>query len=136
MGGLHPNVRVYKNGPTRRIAAIKQKMSRCGFVYPILKCSGALEKSLTESNASNSINIINKTNMIIGTSISYGIYHQSDLPRKKLPLRKFLFIGPEAPRFATSDQMGRPERWLNYINDFVLAKVGLIGTVRGQKVKP
>ncbi len=56
---------------------------------------------------------------MFGTTIRYGIYHQSDEARSKIPLRKFLFIGPEAPSFATSEQQGRLQRWLGYIEDHI-----------------
>lgn len=102
----------------------KRQKRKAGFsIYPILRRKGRLEKSITTPNHADSINrIINKTVLVIGTKTPYGIFHQSDAPRKKIPLRKFLFIGPEAPRFATSDQMGRTQRWLNILNEFVLQK--------------
>lgn len=133
IGGFNRNEIV--GSRTRAEIAADRKEARFGFVYPLLKASGALEASVTTPDSPYSVLQINKQNMVLGTTIPYGIYHQSDGPRRKIPLRKFLFIGPEAPQFATSDMMGRAERWLNYINDFVLAKMGLIGEARGQKVK-
>jgi phage gpG-like protein len=134
IGGFNRN-EVLPNGRRRWQEAMRRKHARVGFVYPLLKASGLLEKSVTSSGSRYSILDINKTNMAIGTRVPYGVYHQSDGPRKKLPQRKFLFIGPEAPQFATSDQMGRAERWLNYINDFVLAKLGVSLEGRGQEPK-
>lgn len=96
------------------------KLKKYGFDYPLLVATGALAASITQPNARYSINSITSLSLAIGTSIPYGIYHQSDAPRSKVPLRKFVFIGPEAPRFATSEQQGRLERWLNYVNDYVL----------------
>jgi phage gpG-like protein len=104
----------------------KKKRDRDGQpYYPILRGkTGFLEQSMTDPRDANSINqIINKDTLILGTAVSYGIFHQSDKPRSKIPLRKFLFIGPEAPRFANSDQAGRPNRWMNILNDFVLEKL-------------
>jgi phage gpG-like protein len=99
-------------------------------LYPILKRTGALELSMTDPTDPKAISeIVNKNTLIVGTKVEYGIYHQSDAPRSKIPLRKFLFIGPEAPRFASSEQKGRPERWMNILNEFVLAKMGAVGTV-------
>lgn len=102
----------------------KRQKEKAGFpIYPILKRKGRLAGSVTDPGHADAINrILNKTTLIIGTKVPYGVFHQSDKPRKKIPLRKFLFIGPEAPRFATSDQMGRTERWLNIMNEFVLQK--------------
>ena len=98
----------------------KAKQKKVGFKYPILVRSGRLAASMLGPRNPGSINIISALSMFIGTSISYGVYHQSDLPRKsKLPQRKFVFIGPEAPRFASSEQAGRLQRWLGIINDHV-----------------
>lgn len=96
------------------------KIKKYGFDYPLLIRTGSLQKSLSGPNNPGSISSVTKLSMAFGTSIAYGIYHQSDEPRSKIPLRKFLFIGPEAPQFATSDQQGRLNRWLGYINDWAL----------------
>lgn len=112
------------------------KKKKAGFVYPILKRTGRLAESVLAPDAPDAIfNIIDKDTLIIGTKVPYGVYHQSDDPRKKIPLRKFLFIGPEAPRFAFGPLQGRAERWLNILNSFVLAKAGLVGEVAGVKLK-
>lgn len=101
----------------------KWKEQHVGFKYPLLVKTGKLGASLLSDSAPGSVASIGPTQLQFGTAIQYGIYHQSDEPRKKIPLRKFLFIGPEASRFATSDQMGRLERWNNIMNDFVLKKM-------------
>lgn len=103
----------------------KQKEKAVGFRYPLLLRSGSLAASLLSANAAGSIADITKTSLSFGTSIPYGIYHQSDDPRSKIPLRKFLFIGPEASEFANSDQMGRLTRWKGYVSDYVVAKIRL-----------
>ncbi len=98
----------------------KRKQKKWGFVYPILKASGALEASTTDPTDSQAINeIVNRNELIIGTRVPYGVYHQSDSPRSKLPLRKFLFIGPEAGRFAMSEQTGRLQRWIGILEGFM-----------------
>lgn len=116
-----------KTGLTRYQAA---KIKKVGFDYPLLVRSGALAASLLGPNNSGSISLITKLTLAFGTSIKYGIYHQSDAPRKKLPLRKFLFIGPEAPSFASSEQAGRLQRWNGYLEDHIartIKKAGLGG---------
>lgn len=97
-----------------------EKIKDVGFDYPLLVRSGKLAASVLAPNASGSIYQVTPLSLAIGTSIEYGIYHQSDAPRKKIPLRKFIFIGPEAPRFANSDQMGRLERWVKIIEDYAI----------------
>lgn len=100
------------------------KFRKFGFRYPILKATGRLEKSVTTRSSPDSIfQIIKKQTLIIGTSVPYGIFHQSDDPRTTLPLRKFLFIGPEAKKFARGPTAGRPGRWLNILNQHVLKKL-------------
>lgn len=96
-----------------------QKLKKVGFKYPLLVRSGKLAASLLGPNNPGSIAIITKYSLIFGTSIEYGIYHQSDSPRSKIPLRKFLFIGPEASRYATSQQLGRLKRWQGYLIDHI-----------------
>lgn len=97
-----------------------RKLRKFGFVYPILKETGVLEKSMTSPRGKGALHSITKEELIMGTSVEYGAFHQSDEPRSKLPLRKFLFIGPEAPRFANSDQAGRLNRWVNIVEDYVI----------------
>lgn len=101
------------------------KEAKWGFAYPILKQTGRLEKSLTQRTHPEHIERINIDEMEIGTAVPYGVYHQSDEPRTKIPLRKFLFIGPEAPKFAKGDPLkGFPERALNTIEKHVLRQTG------------
>ena len=96
------------------------KIAAVGFDYPLLERTGRLRDSVTKPNAPGSIAEVRKDELIIGTALEYGIFHQSDAPRKKIPLRKFLFIGPEAQRFAVGRTKGRLERWLGILNDYVL----------------
>jgi hypothetical protein len=99
----------------------RRKIKKRGFDYPLLVSSGRLAASLLGPSAPGSVAQITKLSLVFGTSIPYGIYHQSDAPRKKIPLRKFIFIGPEAVRFANSEQQGRLQRWTGYINDYLAA---------------
>jgi phage gpG-like protein len=105
-----------------RTAYQRKKIKEYGFDYPLLKASGRLEASVTGVNA-DSIVIIQKTALAIGTRVPYAVYHQSDEPRFKIPLRKFLFIGPEAPEFV-DDTRGNLDRWTKIINDYVTRKLG------------
>lgn len=100
----------------------KEKMRAVGFVYPILKRSGRLEKAATSPNAPGSINRIGKKDLIIGASVmSKGkkpidivSVHDSDSDRKKIPQRKIIFIGPEVKAFHAKDRQnkgGRLTRW-------------------------
>lgn len=122
-GGLRPNERVRWQGELvskREVARIK-KREEVGFDYPLLKRSGKLMRAVTKPNAKGSINEIRKDSLTIGTNLPYAVFHQSDKARTKMPLRKFLFIGPEAKRFANSNQVGRLKRWVGIMEDFVLS---------------
>lgn len=82
---------------------------------PIMVRSKRLKNSISGQPNKDSIVKIGKAAMILGTKVPYGEYHQSDKPRSRLPLRKFLFIGAEAPRTAPSRITGRQERFLKII---------------------
>jgi len=105
----------------------EEKQKKVGFKYPLLVRTGSLAASLLGPNNKGSVSQVTKLSLTFGTAIKYGIYHQSDASRSKIPLRKFLFIGPEAPRFATSEQKGRLERWLGYISDHTTAQIKKAG---------
>lgn len=112
--GKYPD---FKNGGPDSLYA-KQKEKAVGFKYPLLFRTGLLANSVLGPNNKGSISKITKLSLTFGTSIAYGIYHQSDQARKKIPLRKFLFIGPETTQ-ASNEQQGRLERWNNILNDYV-----------------
>lgn len=82
---------------------------------PILVRTGRLRDSLTGKKTSDSIQESTKTSLTMGTTVKYGIYHQSDRARRVIPLRKFLFIGAEAPTTAPSIITGRSERFASII---------------------
>ncbi len=124
-GGKDENGKRFKKGSEYTAAMSpyqKWKKKHFGFDYPLLVRTGRLASSLLGPNNPGSISLVTKLTLAFGTSVPYGIYHQSDDPRKVIPLRKFLFIGPEAPQFATSEQQGRLQRWLGYIQDHVEAQ--------------
>ena len=61
---------------------------------------------------------IGKQSLAMGTKKEYGMFHQSDRDRPIMPLRKFLFIGPEASKFAPREA-GRLLRWTTIIDVWV-----------------
>ncbi len=117
--GQYPPFKGEKDPKTGHTKYQDRKLRKYGFDYPLLVATGRLAASLLGPNNPGSVSKITNLSLTFGTSVPYGIYHQSDDPRAKIPLRKFLFIGPEAPQFATSEQQGRLERWLGYIGDFI-----------------
>ena len=96
----------------------QQKIRAVGFDYPLMVRTGRLASSLTNKSDPEAINEIGKTFLTLGTSVPYTKYHQSDEPRKIMPLRKVVFIdgGP----LDESKSKGRKEAWLNIMNDYIL----------------
>ena len=85
-------------------ATKKYKLKNYGFIYPILFATGKLGNSLMNPNAPDAVHEEGKKSLVLGTDVEYGIYHQSDKPRKKIPLRKFLFMDD-----------ARAQRWSGYL---------------------
>jgi phage gpG-like protein len=96
------------------------KKKRFGFIYPMLKASGALEASTTSESGPDSIFEITPNSLTIGTGLPYAAFHQ--FGTSKMPMRKFLFIGPEAPENVSATR-GRLDRWLKIIEDHVSEKM-------------
>lgn len=113
--------RVY-TPPESPYKARKKKMY--GFVYPLMKATGALEASVTSPNGKGAVYRLEKQDVTIGSTIPYLDYHQSDEPRGKMPLRKILFIGPESGTATSPMLQGRLPRWLNILNTYVLRSMG------------
>lgn len=108
-----------ERGTDGRTKYQRAKLKEVGFDYPLLVRSGKLAASTLGPSNPGSVSKITNLSLVFGTSVPYGIYHQSDDPRSEIPLRKFIFIGPEASRFASSEQAGRLNRWVGYINDHI-----------------
>lgn len=121
--GQYPDFKGAKVGSTGKTRYQLKKKEKYGFEYPLLFATGKLANSVLGPANPGSINKITMLTLTIGTSVKYGIYHQSDRARPKMPLRKFLFIGPEAKDVANSEQQGRLERWMNILNDHMIKQM-------------
>jgi len=98
----------------------KQKLSEVGFLYPLLKRSGKLEKSITEEGSPGNITKITSRDATVGTNISYAKFHQNGT--RLMSARRFVFIGPESRAFSQKDRQkggGRLTRWSNIIENYV-----------------
>lgn len=89
----------------------------------ILVATGRLRDSVTVKGHKDQILSVSKRSLVMGSAVPYGIYHQSDRPRSKMPLRRFIFIGAEAPSHARRADAGRLERWLKIIEAEVARKL-------------
>lgn len=108
----------------------KQKFDKWGFIYPILRASGLLGKSLTIPGDPNGIKIISKRNMILGTKVvakpskkhptgfPYPVVHQ--LGGKFHPRRPFMFIGVEQVKEAKAEiYQTRLKLWIKVLETYV-----------------
>jgi len=94
------------------------KQRKVGFLYPILKLTGRLERSITSSSTTDSILRIGSKTLKIGTKVPYGIFHQRGT--RKIPQRQFVFIDGGGPSFPSSRIFqGRSERWKGIIGSHI-----------------
>lgn len=115
-GGLSPNTRI--GNKTRAEVYRQRKQKKFGFVYPMMRAVGNLERSLTDATNPYSINlIINKVALYLGTRIPYAPYHQADGPRKKLPFRPIVFLGAE--QLAPSEKKAEYNRITQILDDAI-----------------
>jgi phage gpG-like protein len=95
----------------------QQKQKNRGFVYPILRSSGRLEKSITDPSNGEAIGKIesDRQTLTLGTRVPYGAFHQYGT--SKMAQREFLFAGAEqvAPDIINK----RIEIWITIIGDWV-----------------
>lgn len=85
---------------------------------PIMVASGNLRDSLTKAGGDH-IEVVKKDSLTFGTANDYAVFHQSDRPRTKIPQRKVLFIGPEAPSTAPNEITGRLARFTAILDNEV-----------------
>jgi len=99
----------------------KEKTTKLQGGYPLLKFTGLLEKSITRETDQNTVRVISRKSLVVGTRVEYGIYHQSDEPRSSnLPMRKFLFIDPSTTAFAGAPEFSRRNTaWKKAIEKYV-----------------
>jgi phage gpG-like protein len=105
----------------------ERKKADVGFIYPILKRSGLLAKSITQAGDSNSINyIINKKTLVLGTKVSYGPVHQFGSTKRSIPKRPFILIGAE--QVSPPEINRRREAWIAILEDYVRQVSGKFST--------
>lgn len=99
----------------------KQKQKTVGFIYPILKSSGLLEKSITDPADGNSISyIINKNSLFVGTRVEYaGFLHEGT---GKMEARPVVLFGNE--QVAPDALRQRIKVWEGLILDWVAGQSG------------
>jgi len=110
---------------SEKYKVLKQKDA--GFIYPILKRSGDLARSITNPSDENAIGKVLKDNqtLLVGTKVPYGVYHQSTKPRTVMPRRPFLFASAE--QVAPSKINERIGSWTTIIEDWVAQVTSGVG---------
>lgn len=104
----------------------KEKKTGLAKGYPLLKFSGTLEKSITNSSDPNTVNIVTKKSVVVGTKVPYGVHHQYGAPKNNLPMRQFLFIDPSTTVWASSKIFSRRNQaWLEAIESYVGRVLGV-----------
>jgi len=102
----------------------KQKKREWGFIYPILKASGKLEKSLTSpTNPDTIATVLNKTTLLLGTKVTsdkgapYPAFLQ--FGTRKMPARPYLVVGTEKGKWAKSQHIQRrKQRWMELLEKY------------------
>lgn len=103
----------------------RKKQALVGFVYPVLKLYGKLEKSLTNPGDANTIALIlNRQTLILGTKVPYAGYLQGGTSR--MPARPPVLIGAEST--APPELNQRRQLWIQTLENYVLEKAKQVGT--------
>ena len=91
--------------------------------YPILVATGRLRDSVTGSTAPNedTIQVINRRSMLLGTKVPYGKTLQNGIPGK-MERRPWFGIVPEAFK-GFPETAGRPQRWKSIVEAFGKSKL-------------
>ena len=103
-----------------------QKLAKYGFIYPILKASGALEKSITNPTDPNTVaSVLNKKTLILGTKLTSGGEEDAPYPAflqfgtKFMPARPYLVVGTETGKWAKSKTIQRrKQRWIEVLGKY------------------
>lgn len=120
-GGFNPTEKITFRGQptTRREAAEVTKSEKWGFIFPMLRRSGVLEKSISNKNAAFAEFFVGRQELVMGTNVSYAKFHQSDRPRKVIPQRKIIFIDGGPGEIAKDALInGRSEVWGDILNTY------------------
>ena len=101
----------------------REKDKKYGFIYPILKATGALEKSITNPTDPNTVaSVLNKTTLVLGTKLTkkgapYPAFLQ--FGTKFMPARPYLVVGTEKGKWAKSRTIQRrKQRWIELLEKY------------------
>lgn len=125
------NRAIFKLGSAGKYADLSpgykiSKQRDVGFVYPILKREGAIERSITEAGDADSVVRMTPTDLELGTSNPIANYLH--FGTKHMPARPVVMIGAE--QTAPDEINMRKQRWIETIENFVLQASSGLGEVK------
>lgn len=107
-----------RNGNYTAYQWAKEKATGLRRGYPLLKFTGRLERSITDPTSADSVQVLTKKSIVLGSRVPYGIFHQEGT--KVLPMRQFLFVDPSTTVWADSQIFSRRNKaWLEAIDTYV-----------------
>ena len=100
----------------------QRKEDLFGDAYPILRATGKMERSIVDENDPDNISIVTKRSFAFGSKDPILKYHNSlKGPRLKMPLRRVIFWGPEAPKTMPLDSQKFYNRAKRSIEEYLKA---------------
>ena len=104
-----------------------QKRKEFGFVYPVLRATGRLEKSITDPASPESVNrIFNKNTVFLGTTVPYAGFLQEGTTR--MPARPPVLLGSE--QVSPPEMNRRIEAWMQILIQYAVDKSAQLGAVK------
>lgn len=101
----------------------KFKERHLGSAYPILKLTGRLEGSITDPSDGDAVmQIINNSDLLLGTTVPYANFHQNPGESSPLPRRPMVLFGNE--QVAPGALSRRVKQWEETLLNWVAGKVG------------
>lgn len=101
-----------------------QKRKEFGFVYPVLKATGRLEKSITQPDSPESVNrILNKNTLFLGTTTPYAGFLQEGTSR--MPARPPVLLGSE--QVSPPEVNRRIDAWIQILAQYAVDKSAQLG---------
>lgn len=138
LGGMNPKEVKAGQKLTNRKRAENRKEDEVGFIYPILKRHGLLEKSMTNPSDSNAVSfILNKQFLVLGTkakSVDGYLYPAAlQAGSKFFKPRPHIIVGLEqvSPKYSTPAKGNtRGAAWAALISGYVIDMTSTFAEVR------
>jgi len=99
--GIHDYRYGFSKWKPLKPATIRDRIRQGYGASPILQRTKRLYNSIVKKSHGENISIVRGGTGYFGTSVPYGIYHQSYKPRKKLPRRQFVGVSEKMNRQIT-----------------------------------